>query len=450
MDHSALGTRRRESSVGASVALRWSASMGGAAGWVLAVRVAAVGAAFCFAMAVARLFGASLAGVLALGITASVVARGFGQLGLATPMLRFVATEADSERWERVSGIYRRGLRMAVAAAVLVTMALAVAAPVLARRVFSEPELTAVLRGMSLGVVPGVVLVVHASLLRAVHRPVQAAALDSLGPPLVALLVLGAVTDSRGITGAALALVIGTTVMMVASVAAWFRAVDRSMRPAPFSSRPLLRAGLPVLILTATFLVIEWSDTIMLGALEPSATVGIYAAAARVAVLIALVLQAVNAVTAPHYAALYAKGDGGGMRRLAVSTTALMIAVALPMTIVIIVGAEPILGLFGSEFRAGATVLVILAGAQFVHVASGSVGNLLMMTGRERILRDIVVGAAGANILLNALLIPLWGPEGAAVASAISLVGLNVVTVVAVRRTLGFYTLPGLGRWSDA
>ena len=92
--------------------------------------------------------------------------------------------------------------------------------------------------------------------------------------------------------------------------------------------------------------------------------------------------------------------------------------------------------IFGPEFLPAAPALAVLAIGQLVNAGSGSVGSLLTMTGHER---DAAVGfglSAVMNVALNVLLIPLWGPLGAAVATASSLIAWNVILSFAVYRRL--------------
>ena len=62
------------------------------------------------------------------------------------------------------------------------------------------------------------------------------------------------------------------------------------------------------------------------------------------------------------------------------------------------------------------------------------------MTGHERDTATGVGIAAAVNVTLNVLLIPLWGIEGAAIATAISLMTWNILLAVWVYRRLGIYT----------
>jgi O-antigen/teichoic acid export membrane protein len=78
--------------------------------------------------------------------------------------------------------------------------------------------------------------------------------------------------------------------------------------------------------------------------------------------------------------------------------------------------------------------LLILVFSQLINTMSGSVGVILNMTGKEKVFRNILSIALVINITLNILLIPRFGIEGAAIASATSLVFWNLYSVYYVYR----------------
>jgi len=75
-----------------------------------------------------------------------------------------------------------------------------------------------------------------------------------------------------------------------------------------------------------------------------------------------------------------------------------------------------------------------------VNAATGSVGNLLTMSGHERDAARGFVFAAVLNLVLNVLLIPAYGIVGAAVAAAISLISWNLILAALVYRRLGIHS----------
>lgn len=65
-----------------------------------------------------------------------------------------------------------------------------------------------------------------------------------------------------------------------------------------------------------------------------------------------------------------------------------------------------------------------------INLSVGPVALSLIMTGHEKITTVGVVSGAVINIVLNFLLIPKWGIEGAAFATSISMIIWNVILVI--------------------
>ena len=92
----------------------------------------------------------------------------------------------------------------------------------------------------------------------------------------------------------------------------------------------------------------------------------------------------------------------------------------LPLFVLYLVLARPMMAVFGPEFGEGAMAVVVLAVGQLVNIGTGPVGTLLMMTGYQRVILWANLGQCllAAGLLL--LLTPHIGLLGAAVASCLS------------------------------
>ena len=95
------------------------------------------------------------------------------------------------------------------------------------------------------------------------------------------------------------------------------------------------------------------------------------------------------------------------------------------------------LSLYGIEFAAGQTALNILLIGNMINALAGSVGLILKMTGHERDVLWTGIMAAVTNMVLNAILIPQFGIEGAATATTISISIWPLAAGVMVFRRLG-------------
>jgi O-antigen/teichoic acid export membrane protein len=111
---------------------------------------------------------------------------------------------------------------------------------------------------------------------------------------------------------------------------------------------------------------------------------------------------------------------------------------ALPIFLIFALFARPVVTLvFGAAYAGAAAPLAILASGQLVNATAGPVAALLSMTGHERDVGAVFTMAAIINVLLNIFLIPRFGINGAAAATAVSLAFWNIALFVRVRSRLG-------------
>jgi O-antigen/teichoic acid export membrane protein len=103
------------------------------------------------------------------------------------------------------------------------------------------------------------------------------------------------------------------------------------------------------------------------------------------------------------------------------------------------------MNVFGSDFSNGATTLQILSVGQFINVAMGSFVMLLVMSGREREYRNVLMVSTLVVLTLNVVLIPKYGAIGAAIATTSAIVVQNILFGYYVRTKLGIRIFcPGL------
>ena len=430
-------------------------------GAAVAFSMKAVGAGcqFLFNIALARFLGADGTGIYYLALLALMIASVISRLGLDNVLLRLVAARSHRNDWVGVSEAYSLTLRLAFVASVVASGILFVFAPMLARDVFNEARLVVPLRLMSVAVVPLVFATLHAQALKGLKRIGDAVFVEGFSIPLVALLIMLIVRDRVGEVGGVAAYVVAAVVAAVFGLVVWRRRVPRVARVRNSLTRAdILHSSLPLFWVASISLAMTWAPSFFLGAWWSVEEVGIYNVAARTALLITFVLFAVNSVAAPKFAALYAENDLEGLRAIVTMATRIMVLATAPLLLVFVLVPEFVLGFFGTEFEErGVGVLVILALGQFINVSTGSVGYLLMMTGRERLMRNITVIAATIAIVLNVVLVPGYGSVGAAVATSSGLALLNLIAALVAWSRLRIWTLPVggrlvalLGRTSDA
>lgn len=364
------------------------------------------------------------------------------ELGLPMLVVRETASARAHQRWGLMLGVWRWAAVMSIGLGVAVALVAGISVWLLAGY-FTDEQLTTFAWGillaplMVLGNLAGAALrglrhVLQGQLPDLVIRYGLALALcagaalvggDAFTPDLAMALHAGA---------AAVALLAGIHMLARA------RPPELSQAHAVYDRREWLGSTIPLALVAGTFLMHQQTDIVILGMFVDEAEVGIYRVAVQASGFVAFGLHAVNMIAAPQFARLHALGDNEGLQHVVTITARVILALTALVVVCLVLFGKPVIGFaFGSEYIAGYVVIIILAIGQIFNAAFGSVVFLLNMTGHERLTLRVLAFAVVMNIGLNVLLIPLFGPEGAAVATATTLAMWNFVLWRAVRRHLG-------------
>lgn len=197
-------------------------------------------------------------------------------------------------------------------------------------------------------------------------------------------------------------------------------------------SVPLLFSGLLHLLMLKT-------DLIMIGYFLGEKKVGIYSIAMRTAILGTFFLGSVGMIFAPKISELFHDGRIKELTKIYQALTKWITYINLIFFSIIILFSESIMRIFGSEYIAGASALILIGIGQFANSAAGTAGEMIVMTGKSKIDFYINLGSMIVNVFLNILLIPVLGIEGAAIASLVSFSTANITRVIFVYKFHGIF-----------
>lgn len=279
--------------------------------------------------------------------------------------------------------------------------------------------------------------------LQAARRPGQAALPWRIGLPLLKLGLLGVIYRVRGELGLVdVVLVAIAAVLAITLVQGWwvvrlglvdFARDDREPRGEDVPpSKAWLVTSLPMMGSFLIALALGQSDIYFLEALGDEAEVGHYAAAATAAHLLLLVQTAVIALVAPLAKPAIDAGPEASRKTYGHAQRS-MLLVATPVALALAIGASPVLGMFGAEYRSAHAVLVFLTIGTFVWATAAIPSLWLQYQGRASTVLAISGGALLLDSALNLLLIPRYGVLGAAGGTALTL-SLAAGTAIILRR----------------
>jgi len=150
-----------------------------------------------------------------------------------------------------------------------------------------------------------------------------------------------------------------------------------------------------------------------------------------------IVLMTVNLVIGPEISRLYNQKNIVKLEMLLSRSIKLIFILTLPIALFLIMFGPFVLSLFGKEFGVGYPVLIIFIFVALVNVAAGSVGNILNMTGYEKHVFYGILISLVFNIVLNIILIPLYGIIGAAISTGSAIIIWNLILWWFVKKKIG-------------
>ncbi|MEX3011477.1 flippase [Hoeflea sp. TYP-13] len=417
-------------------------------GWSVFVRVLAVLASLACTVTLARLLGPSEYGIYAFILAVVSIISLPVQMGLPTLIVRETSTALAMEDWPLARGVW-----VWSTAAILACSVIVIGLIVAWAGIFGETMEPGRYRALlwSLPLIPLLALgEARAAALRGLHRVFLGQFPENVLRPLMiaGFVVIAAAAGSR-IVGATQALALhGLAALLVAILGSvlLIRACPdefRGNRTRRFENSRWLRAIIPLSMIGGLQLINHYTDLLMLGLLRSDAEVGLYRVALSAAGIAIFGLTAVNIVIQPYIARFHALSDTVRLQRLVSIGSVASMGATLPVLIFFTLGGKSFLSLvFGVDYSVAFVALIILCLGQSVSAFFGPVGNLLAMSGHERENLKGLAASASANVVLNAILIPLHGAEGAATATAVSVVLWNICFWISARRLLGIDSTP--------
>jgi O-antigen/teichoic acid export membrane protein len=188
----------------------------------------------------------------------------------------------------------------------------------------------------------------------------------------------------------------------------------------------------------------------MLGFVRGPSAVGLYSPVLQAVDLITLIMFVLATYYLPLASGMVGRDHLEGLRALYATVTKWGLVLTAPLLSMLIVAPRPLLqALFGERYGSGEATLVarILCVGYAVTVLTGQNGYSLVALGKSKAIGIRSTAALILNIMVNALLIPKYGPIGAAIGTSVVYVGLNIANSYLIWKTARLHPLRGDFLW---
>ena len=397
---------------------------------------------FAVTVVLARTLGPESFGVYAFALAVIMVVGLPAQAGVPQLVTRETAKAQASRQWGTVRAVWRWSSLVVLIVSGAVLFGAATVGFLFPDYFRSEPGITLAI-GLLMIPLMGLALV-RASSLRGLGHTVQGQLPELAIKPFAFLtLLLAILLVSGDVLRAPQAMALNITATAVAFVVGAL--MLRRARPSPldqaapvYESRTWLATIIPMASINAMHLINTQVDILLIGVFMESADVGQYKVAAQVSLIVAFGLQATKMVVEPYFSRLYHQGEHEKLQRLARGASRLNLAIALAVFAPLLLFGDNFLHLaFGAGFLAAFAPMLILSVGRLAGSTIGSSGHLLTMAGYHRECARFWIMAACLNVVLNLILIPIFGTVGAAISTASTLILPNGLAWWAARRWVG-------------
>lgn len=191
----------------------------------------------------------------------------------------------------------------------------------------------------------------------------------------------------------------------------------------------------PYFLLALLLILQQNIDVLMIGKIMSMEDVGVYKIASMNANLIGLTLMAISMAIMPNISKLYKEKQYKSLQTIIVKGHKYAFILALPILIIFFfLGKVYLVTIFGDEYANSYTALNILAFGKLFYAGIGLIGTVFNMIGLSWYVAINAFFIVFINFILNYFLIPIYGIEGAAIATIISQLGANIILLIVFYR----------------
>ena len=399
---------------------------------------------FLLSFVIAYYYGAQGLGNYVLAIVVLRIFTLIAKLGLDTFSIRFIASFAKQGKWSSIKLFRRKILGLLIITSIISSILMHFLSGIIADLININAEY---IRLISFFVLPMVFFMLHYQSLRGLKRIAEFSFFYRMSQATFSIASLFAI--STFITSKNVPIYAYLTSLCIVSLLAvitykyWFSKKEKlasSEVIEDLTIRNMLKISIPLMFAQSVQFIMAWTDKLMIGNMINAESVAVYGVAFRFSMGVSITLMAINSIASPKFAEKYVNNDILGMGKIAMQSAKLIFWTTIPLAAILLIFPKFFMGLYGVEFLIGFEVLRWLIIGRIVNAFSGSVGNLMQMSGQQKSYMNILIIGSVINVLLNYFLIPIYGIKGAAFASVSSLSFWNLSMVLAVKKKFGFYT----------
>lgn len=401
---------------------------------------------YVYRVYIARHFGPEAYGLFSLGLAVTGIVFTISLLGLFDSVVRYTSYYRIKNETQKLKGVITSSFKIVLLLSATLSAFLYIMSYKIALELFNKPELILFIKILAVSIPFYCLSNLTFAIFRGFQKPQYEAYLYNIFSNLakvVIVLIVGFYT--KDLYNIAWSWTIAWILTLLLSLYFLEKRVFHIFKTKIKSismKKKLLHFSLPLLFTGIMWMIITWTDTIVLGYYKSSSVVGIYNAALPTSVLLLTIPIAFMVMFMPVITGLYAGNKVKEIGKLYKTITRWVFYINFPLFLIIALFSKQILNiLFGAEYVSGYQALIILGfGFMFGSLLRASYFVLGTIKKTKYIMYNSLI-AASLNLILNIYLVPKYALVGAAFATATSFIVLRLLSTVQVWHFLKMFPL---------
>jgi O-antigen/teichoic acid export membrane protein len=397
---------------------------------------------YLYKIVVAREFGQEVYGIFSLAIMVSSFFVSFFSLGLQNGLLRYISFYRGKNEPKKIRALLSFSAIITSIASIFAAGLLFIFAEFISVSLFHAPELTIFLKWFAVFLPVFIFAEFFHIITLAYERIGWYSFIGNILPQAVQLsflsifIIIG--INSEGIP---ISYSLGLLAVLLSSFFVSKHILGRIFKKGHENSeedkslnKELVLYSLPMMFLGLANAIFSWVDTFTIGYFKTPIEVGIYNAALPISYLLLITPVLFLQLFLPIITKEYSKKNFSVIKSLSKQVGKWIFVFNLPLLIIMLLFPGAVINLlFGAEYLRAETALRFLSLGIFFFSFTQISENLLSMLGKsKRILFNLII-AAIINVILNVILIPKYGIDGAAFSTMLGYILWSSLSLISAK-----------------
>ena len=392
---------------------------------------------YLYRIIIARYYGPETYGLFSLALMVSGFFIAFASLGLSEGLSRFIPIFRAKKENKKISVLLKFSRNFALISGILSSVLLYIMSDLISINIFHNMELGLFLRIFAILMPFYILIYIYLPVIRSFEKIGAYSFALNILPNfmkvlfLIIFIALGiSRTNSVSFSyfSGVLAMLIFVYLYCKIKIPSVFEKHILHKKDTKKIKKELIKFSWPILLVSTLGSLFYWVDSFFIGYYLDASWVGIYNAAVPVAALLLIIPELFMNLFFPMITREKTANNIDVVKEITKQIGKWIFILILPISILIFLFPGAFINiLFGSKYLLAETPLRILILAQFIFSLAIVSNNLLLSEGKSKHLFFNMIISVILNAILNIILVPLFGINGAAFATSISIIVWSIL-----------------------